>query len=77
MKKVIDDNGVPIPGLFKSAAGVLVVDDPTGYAKYKQQRKIYTDQQNRLEALGDEVNQLKLIVEKILNGNITNPKSTD
>lgn len=66
MKPVIDDRGNLIDGLFRAPNGSLVVKDEAALAKYKNQLRIVTEQQNKIEQLTNDVDTLKALVSQLL-----------
>lgn len=62
MIQVADRSGTPIKGLFKKSDGSLVVHDPAGLLKSKQQKNAFDTLNNEISELKQ---QMKLILDKI------------
>lgn len=65
MKRVIDDTGKIIPGIYRDVNGMLVVNDSTQFNKYKilkerdeTQRATISDLSAKLDELSNMVNSL-------------------
>lgn len=74
MIQVTDDNGNVIKGIYRNNKS-LIVENDTEYLKYKKQRDLLIQQQQRIESLTSDVDHLKRIVEELI-GKINGKSNT-
>jgi hypothetical protein len=68
MKKIIDDKGNVVPGLFRTSLGAIVVDNEDSYYKYKETVNKRLAEKKKIEDLEAKVQKLETILESLLNG---------
>lgn len=68
MKRVVDNAGNVIQGLYRANDGSIVVDDSAGLDKYKKQKSVVSAQKQTIEKLSRDVEELKALVGALLEG---------
>lgn len=63
MIQVINKNGDPIKGLFRSPDGALIVNDPVKYSTAMADKK----QETEIADLKEKVNKMEMMMEAIYN----------
>jgi len=65
MKKIMDDRGIPILGLFRNANGGVVVDDNKSLTKYYMEQK----KSDEIVDLKSRLDQMETLIKQILEKN--------
>jgi hypothetical protein len=63
MIRVKDPEGHVVKGVFKTPHGALVVNDPTGYDKYKRQQEAINNINQRIDQLTGIILKLQATIE--------------
>ena len=66
MKKVVDENGVLVNGLYRDETGALVVKDEDGFDKYNKRKALFYSQRAKIEQLTSDVEELKSMVAALI-----------
>jgi len=66
MKKVVDENGVLVNGLYRDETGALVVKDEDGFDKYNKRKALFSSQRAKIDQLTSDVEELKSMVAALI-----------
>ena len=67
VKKIIDKNGLVIPGMLRDANGAIIIDNSVAEEEYNNKKKLF-DRVSKLEdSLVDLNKKMDLIVSKLLS----------
>lgn len=67
MIRVQDISGNVIPGLFRDKNGLIVVNDKDAYQRYVTTKSFKERDAQKIDALQNELAELKSLVERLLN----------
>ena len=66
MKRVKDENGIIVPGVFKNDLGTVIIDDSAEFNKYKRHKELASDQSRKIHDLTGKVEDLERMVRQLL-----------
>ena len=66
MKKIIDEQGNIVQGLYRLDNGSIVVKDSAAWSKYMKQKQVFNSQTEKISNLESQVNELRGMFELLL-----------
>jgi hypothetical protein len=65
MKKVKDVDGSEMRGLYKTASGAIIVDDPHKFKIYQKRKEIALRENQEIEYLKSQIKELHFMLEQL------------